>query len=119
MLEHERSKVTHDRFGLDVEVAEHLIAAPPADKANRVRVDVGTQEGHGSGRSKGARGDVVSQEAKCGTKEGDGQFQGAGDVGRRDSSPAVGKKEPGNREGEVGTMLPGMKDSADKAEDRA
>jgi len=39
-LEHQMGEVAHDRFGLEMEVAEHFIGAPTAQKANDVTVYV-------------------------------------------------------------------------------
>ena len=36
----------HDGWGLDVEIAEHRIRAPATDEANKIGVDLGTEEGH-------------------------------------------------------------------------
>ena len=43
---HSGRKMTHDGFGLDMEVAEHFVGAPAAKKSNAVRVNIGAKEGH-------------------------------------------------------------------------
>ena len=48
MLHHAGGVVAHGGFGLDVQVAEHLIAAPPADQADHISVNFGGQESHGA-----------------------------------------------------------------------
>ncbi len=45
-LKHQTRKVLHQGLGLDVEVAEHLIRSPAAEKADGVCVHVGTEESH-------------------------------------------------------------------------
>ena len=49
MIEHAASELAHDRFGLDLEVAEHLIGAPSSEQADDVGVNFGTEEGHCAG----------------------------------------------------------------------
>jgi hypothetical protein len=53
MFEHACREATHGRFGLDVEVSKHFIAAPPADQADDIGINVGAQEGHSTGGPKG------------------------------------------------------------------
>ena len=43
MFEHACREATHGRFGLDVEVSKHFIAAPPADQADDIGINVGAQ----------------------------------------------------------------------------
>jgi hypothetical protein len=38
--QHTSREVSHDRFGLNMEVAEHFIAAPAAQEADNVRVNM-------------------------------------------------------------------------------
>jgi hypothetical protein len=47
-LQHSRRKTSHDRFGLDMKVAQHLIGAPATDEPYDVSVDFGAEEGHSS-----------------------------------------------------------------------
>jgi hypothetical protein len=53
MFEHACREATHGRFGLDVEVSKHFIAAPPADQVDAIGINVGAQEGHSTGGPKG------------------------------------------------------------------
>jgi len=48
MLYHESSERCNYWKGLDVEVPEHLIRAPPAKQADFISIDIGTKEGHGA-----------------------------------------------------------------------
>jgi hypothetical protein len=42
LIEHAGRKVAHDRFGLDMKIAEHSVRAPATDKANDILADLGT-----------------------------------------------------------------------------
>ena len=46
LLEHWGRKITHYRFGLDVQIAKHLVGAPAAEEFDNVLVDLGTKESH-------------------------------------------------------------------------
>ena len=41
--EHKAREVSHNRFRLNVEIAEHLIGVPVTDEADVVSVDIGAQ----------------------------------------------------------------------------
>jgi hypothetical protein len=43
----------HCRFGLDMKVAKHFIAAPPTYQADDIGINVGTKQGPGPGSAKG------------------------------------------------------------------
>ena len=46
-----KGTMLHSWFGLDVKVLEHCVAVPLADKVNQIIINVGTQQGHGTGGS--------------------------------------------------------------------
>jgi hypothetical protein len=64
-LEHAGGKVLHDWLGLHGEVSEHFIGAPVTKEADCVRVDMGTEEGHGAGGMERASADFRVMEANC------------------------------------------------------
>jgi hypothetical protein len=69
----EAAEATHCRFGLDVKVAKHLIAAPPTeDQADNICINVGTKQGHGPGGAKGMCRDITGKKAEAGAQESDG-----------------------------------------------
>lgn len=40
--------VTHERLGTKVRIAQHFVAATPAQHEDHVGVNLGTKEGHGA-----------------------------------------------------------------------
>ena len=70
-----------------MKVAEHLITAPPTDQADHVGVNMGTQEGHSTGSTKGSGRDIGGKETKGRAQKGDGSFEGGRNVGRSDIMP--------------------------------
>ena len=66
MLQHAGGVVAHGGFGLDVEIAQHFIAAPAPNQADHVCVDLGPKECHCAGRAKRAGRDVRGQKAQGG-----------------------------------------------------
>ncbi len=40
-VEHWTGVVPHERVSLDMQIREHFVRAPPADKADDVRIDLG------------------------------------------------------------------------------
>ena len=61
---HGRGEVPHKRVGLEVQVAQHLIGAPAADKLNDVGIDLSAEQCHSATRAKGACGDVFGLETQ-------------------------------------------------------
>ena len=51
VVEHSGRKISHDRCGLDGEIAEHFVGAPSAEKADDVRIDLGAKQSHRAGGS--------------------------------------------------------------------
>jgi hypothetical protein len=43
--EHTAGVVPHERVSLDVQITEHFVQAPPANKADDVRVNLGQEKG--------------------------------------------------------------------------
>ena len=68
--EHEGTVVPHDGLGLKVEITEHFIRSPPAQKAYHVGVDMGAEKRHSARSPKAAGGDVGRGEAKGGRSKG-------------------------------------------------
>ncbi len=60
--EHAGSKVTHDRFGLYMQISHHLVGAPAADELNAIGIHICTQKGHGARCPEGAGGNVFGEE---------------------------------------------------------
>jgi hypothetical protein len=48
MIQHLLRKMTHNRLGLDMQVAQHFIRSPSADELDDVSVDLGAQQGSGT-----------------------------------------------------------------------
>ena len=70
--EHLTCEVVHDRLGRQVKVAEHLVGAPAAQKANDVWVDVRYQQGRSARCPKGARRHFGRKEAEVSSNVGYG-----------------------------------------------
>ena len=79
-LKHAGCKISHDRFGLDMKVAQHLVGPPAADELDAASVNVCTKEGHGPRGSQGASRHVVGKEAIHCTQDSGGLLQGLGEV---------------------------------------
>ena len=105
--EHSGSETAHDRLGLDMKVAQHLVGAPAADKTDDVGIDLGAKKGHGASRTKGAGTDVRGEETKLGGIEsGDGRPKGVRNMGRTDAKPLAIEEVRGNGSGRGGLMGP-------------
>ena len=50
-FEHDGGKIVHNIVGLDMEVSEHGVGAPTANKLNGVGVDLAVEKGGGTGGS--------------------------------------------------------------------
>ena len=91
MVEHAGREITHDRGGLDGEVAKHLIGAPAAKKADDVGVNLGAKEGHGARGAKGAGGDVFRKKTAARAHVSARKFECTGDVSGLDGKePLLG-----------------------------
>jgi len=64
--EHMGSKITHVRFGLYMQIAQHVVRAPVTQQLDDVAINVGTQEGHSTGGPERACRNVTREEAKGG-----------------------------------------------------
>ena len=85
-LDHAGGKMAHDRLGLDMQVPQHFIRAPSAKKADAIGVDIRAEECHGARCTEGPGRDVVRQEAMARAKDGGGEAQRPGEVGRNDAA---------------------------------
>ena len=73
--EHSGGKVSHDRFGLEVEVSKHFVTPPPAEEADAVRIDIGTQQGGSASGSQGSSRNVMWEETVLWSKDCDRQSE--------------------------------------------
>ena len=88
--EHASGVVTHDGFGLDVEIAQHFVGAPASNKPNDVCVNAGAQEGHSASGAEAACGDIRGKESEGRrAKDCHGGTKGGRDGGRGDRAPFV------------------------------
>ncbi len=81
VVEHTGSKIAHDGFGLDMEVAQHLIGAPASDQSDDVGINLGTKKGHGAGGAKGPGGNVGGEEAIERAQNQASSFESGADLG--------------------------------------
>jgi hypothetical protein len=97
--EHSGRKVAHNGFGLEVEVAEHLVGAPSTDKADDVGVDRRAEERHGAGGAEEAGGNVLFLKPIERSEDGTGGSKSGRDVSGRDGFPggAGSLEESGQR----------------------
>ena len=68
--------------GLDMQVPEHLIGLPTTQQADAIRIDVGTEKGHGARRPKRAGRNVGRKKSKLGAQHGDREAEDGREVGR-------------------------------------
>ena len=47
-VEHATRVVPHERVSLDMQISEHFIRVPPANKADDIRIDLGQEKDSGS-----------------------------------------------------------------------
>jgi hypothetical protein len=59
--EHAAGEVGHEGSGLQVEVAEHFVGAPSAEKADDVGVNVGAEESISASGSEAAGGNISGE----------------------------------------------------------
>ena len=119
VVEHTGRKVAHDRFGLNMEVAEHLVGAPAAHEADEVGVHFSAKEGHGPRSVEGTGGDIGGEESEGGTEDGGGQAENQCDDFRKDGERLGMLEVLGKRSLPGGVMIAEVEDAAGKAEDRA
>ena len=83
---------------LEVEIAEHGIAAPPAEQLDDVGINLTAEEGHGAGGTEGTGRNGLGRQVELGQGGGSGAKVG-GYVGRGEVGPpilvAVGAKQFG------------------------
>eukprot|EP00980_Cylindrotheca_fusiformis_P022357 scaffold9233_cov102-Cylindrotheca_fusiformis.AAC.1 len=87
---HAGRKILHEGCSLHMQIAEHSIRAPTADKANPIGVNVGAEKRHSTGRAQRAGGNMLWQEPKAGSQETCGETKFGGKVGGRKSFPSRG-----------------------------
>jgi hypothetical protein len=63
-----------------MQVSQHLIGAPAPDETDAIRIDIGTQEGHGAGGAEGTGRDIGRPEIISGTQNGHGQAKGGSEI---------------------------------------
>ena len=63
--QHAARKALHDWLSLKMEVAQHGVALPPADKLNGVLVHIGIEKGHGATGTEGTSTDVIGRISIC------------------------------------------------------
>ena len=83
-------KISHDGFGLDVEITEHFVRSPASNEPNPISVNVGTEKCHGAGCPKGAGRDIRGHEAVEGSKDSDRRSKEVGEDRRCDAPEAQG-----------------------------
>ena len=110
----------HDLWGLHVEISVEFIRAPPADHADAVGTDAGTQKGHGPAGPGGPCGDVGRIDGGVG-KDSEGVPEAPRDITCA-NIPRRGAR--GFAEGADRGLRGGLKgvegdDTGDEAEDRA
>mmetsp|Transcript_9225 Transcript_9225/g.13370 ORF Transcript_9225/g.13370 Transcript_9225/m.13370 type:complete len:149 (+) Transcript_9225:256-702(+) len=117
--QHPRSKFSSNRGGLRGEVPEHFITSPATDETNAVRVNLGTEEGHGTTGAKGTGGDIRGDEAIAGPHGENRTAELSRDMGGGDAKPPSAVEVGMERGGTGG--LPGTesKDTANHGENRA
>ena len=64
--DHGWGEVHHERVGLKVQVAQHFIGAPAANKLDDVGINLSAEQCHGASRAKSASGDVFGLEVQVG-----------------------------------------------------
>ena len=90
--------MTHDGFGLDVQVSEHLVRLPAAQESNTVRIHVSAEEGHGASGAEGPGRDILGAETVGGPQD---VYRGAEHVGE------LGRSDPVKDKGESGINIGG------------
>jgi len=66
MGQHVGSKITHDRFGLDIQIIQHGVGVPAAQQLDDVAINMGAEKGRGTRGLQGAGRDVPREEASGG-----------------------------------------------------
>ena len=62
-FQHFGGKIFHERARLDMQVAEHLIRTPPAEKADDVGVDARAKKRHRAGGAERSSRDIGGEES--------------------------------------------------------
>eukprot|EP00980_Cylindrotheca_fusiformis_P012533 scaffold3079_cov119-Cylindrotheca_fusiformis.AAC.9 len=91
---HAGCKISHEGRSLHMQVAEHSIRAPTADKANPIGVNVGAEKRHSTSSAQRAGGNMLWQEPKAGSHETGGETEFGGQVGGSESFPSRGGGMP-------------------------
>jgi hypothetical protein len=81
VVEHSGRKISHNRCGLDGEIAEHFVGAPSAEKADDIRVDLCAKQGHCAGGSQRAGGYIGRAKSKARAHSRTGDSQNICDIG--------------------------------------
>ena len=86
---HEAGMAPHEDGDLGVEIPEHGVGIPPADKSDAIGVDFGAKEGHGTRRAERLGADVLGVKAECIRETGTGLTKQPRDTGRGDEVPVI------------------------------
>ena len=62
-MEHAAGEVRHEGSGLQVEVTEHFVGSPSAQKADDVGIDVGAEESISASGSEAAGSNIIGKES--------------------------------------------------------
>ena len=62
-MEHASGEVRHEGSGLQVEVTEHFVGSPSAQKADDVGIDVGAEESISASGSEAAGSNIIGKES--------------------------------------------------------
>jgi hypothetical protein len=79
--QHPLSKVLHQRLGLEVEIAQHLVAPPTSQHSDGVGVNIGTKQRHGPSDSERLRTDISRCKSESWAKGHNGGAESGCDVG--------------------------------------
>ena len=98
-----------------MQISQHLIGAPAPDETDAIGIDIGTQEGHGAGGAKGARGHVSGHEVVGGAQDSNGQAKSGCEVGGTEAREPDGDGVEERGQGLCGWGVGGaqVKDPAD------
>ena len=79
MSDHDFGEIRHDRFHLNIQVVEHLIAAPAADQLYNVAADTIIEERHITCGKEELSGDILEFKSHVWAAELEGVVEGIGD----------------------------------------
>ena len=96
-FQHVTREVVHDWFGLDVEIAKHLITSPMAKETDNIRIHMGraAKEGHCTCCSEGTSADVFWEKSKARARQCGGGPEEVGNVSGRYRVTAIVKVASG------------------------